>query len=273
MSGVQPTARSASGSVAMPVTVAAAEHGDQPWVTATEASGVHLRIEVGDRPVDERLEVATQPLGAGLGEPAQLANESEQRRRAHGGAEHGHDDRVDAVERIVGRRPHGCLDRRGELRGGVGEHGVDELVLGGEPVQHRLLAHPDDGGDLVERHGVDAASPEQLDGGLEDPRPRRRDGGPRRQSVYHLVENRARPVARDRRGARRQTDRHHRVDRLRRHGAGRAPAAQRSRTATSCCSSATASGRPPPSVSSASCSRTTPSTGCASSTAAMASAR
>ena len=58
-----------------------------------------------------------------------------------------------------------------ELGGGVGEHGIDQLVLGGEPVQHRLLADPDDGSDLVERHGVDAACPEQLDGRLEDPRP------------------------------------------------------------------------------------------------------
>ena len=90
-------------------------------------------------------------------------------------------------------------------------------------------------------------------------------------SVYHLVENRARPVARDRRGARRQTHRHHRVHRLRRHGARRAPAALRPRLPTSCCSSATASGRRRPSASSASCSRTTPSTGSASSTAATAS--
>ena len=59
--------------------------------------------------------------------------------------------------------------------GRLGEHGVDQLVLAGEPVQHRLLAHPDRGGDLVERHGVDPAGSEQLDGRLEDPRPGRRE--------------------------------------------------------------------------------------------------
>ena len=89
------------------------EHGDQTRVSPAEAAGLHLHSEIGDRPVDERLQVVAQPLGPGLGEPAQLANEPEQRRRPHGGAEHGHDDRVDAVEGIVGRRPHRCLDRRG----------------------------------------------------------------------------------------------------------------------------------------------------------------
>ena len=73
----------------MPVTVADSEHGDQPRVAAPQTPGVHLRTEVGDRPVDERLQVAAQPLGARLGQPAQLANQAEQRRRPHGGAEHG----------------------------------------------------------------------------------------------------------------------------------------------------------------------------------------
>ena len=44
-----------------------------------------------------------------------------------------------------------------------------------------------------------------------------------------MVENRARPVNRDRRVARRQTHRHHRIHRVRRHRARRAAAAQRAR--------------------------------------------
>ncbi len=179
MSGVQPTARSASGSVAMPETVAAASTATRRGSPRRRRPASISTREIGDRPVDEGLEVMAQPFGPGLGEPAQLANEAEQRRRPHGGAERGHDDRVDAVERIVGRRSHGRLDRRGQLGGGVGEHGIDELVLGGEPVQHRLLADPDDRSDLVERHGVDTASSEQLDGRLEDPRPRSARAQPR----------------------------------------------------------------------------------------------
>ena len=163
MSGVQPTARSASGSVAMPVTVAAASTATRRGSPRRRRPAVHLRREVGDRPVDEWLEWSAQPLGPRLGSrlssrtsPSSAGVRTAARNTAH-------DDRVDAVERIVRRRAHRRLDRRAELRGGLGEHGVDELVLGGEPVQHRLLAHPDGGGDLVERHGVDAASPEQLD--------------------------------------------------------------------------------------------------------------
>ena len=48
------------------------------------------------------------------------------------------------------------------------EHGVDELVLAGEPVQDGLLAHADDGGDLVERDGVDAPRAEPVERRVED---------------------------------------------------------------------------------------------------------
>ena len=133
------------------------QHGDEPRITAPQVACIHLGAEVGDGPIGERLKVSAQNLGARLREAAQLAHEAEQRRSADGGAEHGGDDRVDAIERIVGRGSYRRLDRRPELYGGVGDHGVDELVLAGKPIEHRLLAHADGDGDLVERHGVDAA--------------------------------------------------------------------------------------------------------------------
>ena len=48
------------------------------------------------------------------------------------------------------------------------EDGIDELLLAGEPVQDGLLAHADDGGDLVQRHGVDTAGAEAVEGRAED---------------------------------------------------------------------------------------------------------
>jgi hypothetical protein len=72
------------------------------------------------------------------------------------------------LERFVRRRTDRGVDRHQQLGRHLLEHGVDEGVLGLEPVEHRLLAHPDVARDLVERHGVDAAPAEQVERSVQD---------------------------------------------------------------------------------------------------------
>ena len=147
---------------------AVGEGGDEPRITAAQAAGVHLGAEERHGPGDQRVDVRAQAVDLRARQPAQLAHEAEQRRPAHGEAEHGPHDGVDAGERFVRGVAEGGVDDDGDLRGRRLEHGVDELLLAGEPVQDGLLAHADLGGDLVERHGVDAAGPEALGGDGED---------------------------------------------------------------------------------------------------------
>ena len=109
-----------------------------------------------------------QPLGLRSGQPAQLAHQPEQGRAADGETEHGAHHGVDAFQGLVGRGPHRCGDDDVDLPRRRLQHGVDELLLAGEPVQDGLLAHADDGGDVVEGDGIDAASAEQVERGGED---------------------------------------------------------------------------------------------------------
>ncbi len=91
-----------------------------------------------------------QPLGLRGGEPAQLAHQPEQGwppDREPKGRPH---DGVDALERLLRCRPHGRIDDHRQLTGRGLQHGVDELLLAGEPVQDGLLADADGDGDLVQ---------------------------------------------------------------------------------------------------------------------------
>ena len=180
------------------------EHGDQPWVTSSKATTFRRRSSRRlDRPAAAGGDAALRhaPRAAGSARGRVRATTASARL-----PEHGADDRVDAVEWLVRRRPNRRLDCHGELRGGLDVHGVDELVLAGKPVQHRLLAHPDGGGDLIQRNGVDAVFRTARRTPRESSSSSAQGGMP---LVYHLVENHARPVVRDRRVARRQTRRHH----------------------------------------------------------------
>ncbi len=89
---------------------------------------------------------------------------------------------------------HGCVDHDDQL----GRHGLEyrigQFVLGGEPVQHGLLADPDGAGDLVERDRVDAPTAEEVDGRIEDALAGRRDGESHAETIsirvlYQMVEN------------------------------------------------------------------------------------
>ena len=219
-------------------------------------------------------------VARGAGQPAELADQAEQRRPPHGGAEHGATTASIAVERIVGRGAHGGLDRPPPARAAASaQHGVDELVLAGEPVQHVCLATPTSAAIVVERHGVDAA--------------RRRTGRcaatSQRSSTRRLASSSTgdgRRHGSDRTSlpiGRRRCARHDRViaealaGQAHRHHRG-APGSSAPRsssgccaacpTASWCCSSATASARRPPSGCAGRSSRTTPSTACAPSSAA-----
>ena len=67
------------------------------------------------------------------------------------------------------------------------------MLFRSEPIEHRLLAHADRAGDLIERHRFDTPEAEEIDGFIEDPISRGTLGHRRslasHDAVYHLVEN------------------------------------------------------------------------------------
>ena len=95
-------------------------------------------------------------------------DEPEHRRAPHGDAERCPDHRVDVGQWLVRRGAHRGVDDDAQLAGRCGQDGVDQLVLAGEPVQDRLLAHTDTGRDLVEGDAVDTAPAEQIERRGED---------------------------------------------------------------------------------------------------------
>ena len=144
------------------------EGGDEAGIAATEPAGGHLTLEEGDGAGGQRVDEHAQPVGLRGRQTAQLAHESEHRRAPHGDPERRPDDRVHAGQRLVGRRPHGSVDDDAQLAGRRCQDGVDQLVLAGEPVQDRLLADTDGGGDLVEGDAIDAAAAEEIERRGED---------------------------------------------------------------------------------------------------------
>jgi len=165
-------------------------------IAATQPAGIHLGAEEGDGAGDQRVDVGAQPVDLRRRHPAQLAHQAEEGRTAHGQAEHGPHDGVDPIQRIVSSVANGGVDDHSDLAGRRLQHGVDELLLAGEPVQDRLLAHTDLGGDVVERHGVDATGAEALTGDGQDAvtgagrnrHHRRHDGGlPLSRPVEHWL--------------------------------------------------------------------------------------
>ena len=140
----------------------------QPRVAGPQPPGRHLPPEVGHRVLDHGADAAEEQLGLLRVEPAHLPHQAEQGRPADGRAEGGLHHRLDPFERVVRRGPHGGLDRHPQLVGGVLEHGAQEVVLGGEPVEDGLLGHAHVRGDVVERHGLEPTAAELVERGLQD---------------------------------------------------------------------------------------------------------
>ncbi len=84
----------------------------------------------------------------GLRRLSSLTSPSTAGRRTAGRKAAAH-DRLHAGEARSGLA-NGRLDGHGQLIGTPLQHGREQLVLGGEPVQDRLLAHSDRSGDVVE---------------------------------------------------------------------------------------------------------------------------
>ena len=171
--GCHPTPRRASGSVPTPVTVAyaiAATSAGSPRRNRPSSMALARKM-IGA--LDQRVDVGAQSLGPVTRQSAQLADETEEGGPADGGGERGPNHGVDLVERVGGRSPHRGIDHDREFMSRLGEHRVDQLVLAREPVQDGLLAHPDDGGDVVQRHRLHPTRPEPLQRGIEDAFPRR----------------------------------------------------------------------------------------------------
>ena len=118
------------------------------------APGVHLGLEEAGRALHQRLEFVGEPGRGRRAEPADLAEQAEQLGPAQRQAEHRAHDGLDPVAKPDRRPIERVLEGRGELGRGLIDHRVEQLGLGREVVEDRLLAHAQLGGELVERGGV-----------------------------------------------------------------------------------------------------------------------
>ena len=143
---------------------AVGERGDEARIAAAQAAGVHLGAEEGDGAVRSAGRRAARSRSA-CGPGSRLSSRTSPSRAGRRTA------RRNAARTTASTRASGssgaAADRGVDDDGDLGrrrlEDGVDELLLAGEPVQDGLLADADLGGDLVERHGIDAAGPEAVE--------------------------------------------------------------------------------------------------------------
>ena len=147
---------------------------------------------------------------------------------AGGEAEHRPHHGLDAAEAVVRPARAPRTRRRGDLVGAAVDHRLEQRLLGGEPVEDRLLAD-------ARARGPGRRARWRRSRGCRR-RPWRRRGCGRRWArrrsahrVSHVCLPNGRQVGDDRRAARRQAHRHHRRHRLPRHRARRAAAALRAR--------------------------------------------
>ena len=139
----QPTARTASGSVAMPGDRGVRERGDQPRIAAPQTTLVHLERQVLDAAVDQRLHAGPQ-----AGRPGRPAAGSTSRTRpsSAGRRTAGRNTaRTTASIRSSGSsdgRADRGFDHHHQLGGDGLEHGVDQLVLRGNQYRTVCLRTP-----------------------------------------------------------------------------------------------------------------------------------
>ena len=191
---VQPTARSASGSVAIPVTCRRRRR--RPGVDRRGAAARPPSRRRGTaRPRWVSGSTCTRSRSAWV--RAAGSARAPARAGPGGGRRGGTRPRTTASMRSrgsSGAARNGCGDDDLDLPRRRLQHGVDELLLAGEPVQDGLLAHTDDGGDVVEGDAVDAAGAEQVERGGEDALAGRAPRCWSSTSLYQLVDRRARHV-------------------------------------------------------------------------------
>ena len=122
--------------------------------------GFYETLELG-RIVDD-LKAVVERAEAG-----DLPQEAEHRGVAGGQAEHHPHHRLDTVEAVAGGG-QAPLETPGHLGGAVVHHRLEQRILGGEPVEDRLLAYVEEAGEIVEGRGLEAAGPELRHGHGED---------------------------------------------------------------------------------------------------------
>ena len=134
---------------------------------ATHAAGVHLGFEERRCPLDQRRQVSQQATRGGRTEASHFPQEPEHRRVPGGEPEHGAHHRLHPPEAVLGllEGPHEP-DRH--LGGAAIHDRLEEHLLGGVPVQDRLLPDPELAGQVVERRAVVATGAEGVHGGAED---------------------------------------------------------------------------------------------------------
>ena len=93
-------------------------------------------------PLDQGAQLIGERRCHGTREPAHLPDQAEQRRAADSRSEHRPHHGIDAVERVVGRRPHRGLDHQGEFGRRLGQHPLEEFVLLGNQYRSVCLATP-----------------------------------------------------------------------------------------------------------------------------------
>ena len=141
---------------------------EQPRIGGPHRPGVHLGFEELPGALDQRIESGGQPHRPGRPEAGDLAEQTEEGRTPQGHPEHRSHHRIDAVPTTTGA-VESVLERGGQLGGAPVDHRGEQRLLGGVPIEDRLLADTQLSGEGVEGGSVIATGAERLNGSVEDP--------------------------------------------------------------------------------------------------------
>jgi hypothetical protein len=126
------------------------EGGNQAGVTAPKSTRLHLVTQIADCSLDQRLNPLAEPVGLVRIEPIHLAEQSKEGRAANRRSKHRSNNRVDALEGVIGCGADSGVNHDEQLgRNGI-EHTIDQSILRREPIENGLLSDADLSRDFIQ---------------------------------------------------------------------------------------------------------------------------